>query len=587
MSNLPDSSSEMPICLNYNIISVRKLELEPARSLMSCGLKLGIRGVCSDEKPLMIDYILPKQQRVSRFAVPRSTSPTPAQSNGGTLASRFASLAEKFDGIITTTLKALWTDLADGSKTESIENNILAVAFAVLKVLRSVNPQQLTNAHAINVSIPAVLIQQPAFEAACRLAVSLALMHVGTDSSKTKLRLLPSACCDTMGVPSLVEKLYDRSGTSAPPLLVLVVDVGSLQTTASVVLCRDVSGPELVATQADVLGCGGDAIDQALLHTFLSQHQDAFIAKPLTSTSKQLLTHKMRAAKESVFAPASPAPSSPNRRQRKTVDVDMGGGETATFTVTEEAVNEIASDTIFRKVGALCSSVVALAANSHKLLDLAGKSLAVDAVVMTGGCSHIPLVRKFVEDLMRAMAQQAALGAAVAAVPCGVHFSPDRSAHGASLISASCQSLIRGPFRAAPPSSEVPTSKSTVLILLHGDCWGVLLPAGSAYPAVCFKRLGLRSTGASSSHLHGVIRLLAVSSDHREVVLDTIDPLVLEVSQPSGGSSSGGAEQQLQVDVLAVLDASGVISLSVTHAASGLVTSSVLGPFAELAAPGS
>jgi hypothetical protein len=562
--------------------SFRRSSLINVRTVtkMSLGLKLGVRGVCSDDKRSMTDYVLPKVQAraVSRFAMPLRSQPLVSGDPAPSIGARFAALAEKFDGIITTTLKALWTDLSDPSKMDSAENNILAVAVAVLKVLRGRSDHQLASLRCVNVAVPTTPLQQPAFEAACRLAVSLAMAQVGLDPSTVTLRLLPSACCDVMGVTALVQRLYERS-ESDTPMIVMVVDVGSLLTAASVVKCCDAVLPELIATQADMLGCGGDAIDQALLYSFLAQNQDAFIAQPLTATSKQMLMHKMRAAKEATFPPGVGSPR--NRSLRRTVDHDIGGGHTVSFTVTEEAVNEVASDTIFRKIGALCSSVISLAANSHKLLEIAGQNLVVDAVVVTGGCSNIPLLRKFVEDLMVAMAVQA--GSSASCLRGGVHASHDCTATGASMISATCRSLMRGPF--FPPAVSSPVCASTLLIALHGDCWGVLLDAGAAYPAVCSKRLCLlertsRTGRTTGGDLHAAVRLMAVSSDQKEVVADNIEPIFIQVPQQTGSSSG----EPLFVDLLLVLDASGTISLSVSHTASGITASSTLGPFSALAA---
>jgi hypothetical protein len=415
-----------------------------------------------------------------------------------------------------------------------------------------------------------------------------------------------------MAAPAIVERLYNRDEADRQPLLVMTVETGSLLTTASLVACGgggagsgDSIDPELVATQADLLGCSGEAIDQALLYSFLAQHQDAFISQPLTATSKQTLLHKLRAAKEAAFpsgAKGSPR-GSLRPAPRKSVDHDLGGGAIVSFTVTEEAVNEAASDTIFRKIGALCSSVIALGANSHRLLEMAGKCLVAEAVVISGGCANMPLLRKFVEDLLIAMALQAGL-AASACLRGGVHVAVEGEANGASMLSSSCRALMRGPFTPAStlrsPLSLVSADvcSSALLLALHGDCWGVLLPAGMPYPAVCRKQVCLVDRSSRNARAGGTnpetearvaVRLMAVAGDHQTVVVGHIEPVVIDIPKPTATTTTAASnvavgQKQQMVELFLVLDETGSIALSVSHAPSAFVASTVLGPFEALAA---
>jgi hypothetical protein len=286
----------------------------------------------------------------------------------------------------------------------------------------------------------------------------------------------------------------------------------------------------LLGSVVDASGAGGDAIDHAILHHILSHHQTAYIASPMSSEAKPKLLERIRRAKEEAVL------------QRAPVQVLLLGGPaaqdpSATFNLSVDLVESIATDTLFRKFTKTLQQASASAlqttdcpmANVSALsppdrrkrmesLPLEAMRLLRPAVVIASGRGlGVQSLKKRVESLCRTLGTTGGASSASSSTPVTfVYEQPDPSiegmcSYGALVLEAWSSSSLIGLRRTVEDVSHRCslgmlmqaagndcTLHTDVLIKVHGDNWGMLAPHGTPLPLYRTRRLELLNRGPES-----------------------------------------------------------------------------------------
>lgn len=387
-----------------------------------------------------------------------------------------------------------------------------------------------------------------------------------------------SALGAAMSGANLGESLLETLGISTAVVMVLHVE-GSI-CTLSLFQGDHKTGEanetwNLIASSLDGVAAGDDAVDQALLHQVLAAHQTELMESPLDSDGKQTLLRQIELARLKMLA--STNKNSPSSVTVKSVAVELPivgrTGPLRPFDLSADMVENTIVDVLFRKITLNTQSVIASATKIReglpspsstsglsRFMPTVAKLPQLDVVVTSGALFSSNALRKRVESLCRTLTvsgttrvvhQHSAVDGWW--VPAGLH-NVSNSLVGAQLLScaprgrdaagslaAILRTLSYRPKWLSLPQSQQSaqspqfTLEKAVVLLLHGDTWGMLVAPGTPLPTETRRLVELPASTtepASSSNKGGAALMISAV-----IALAACDLAAMQGSREAGRES--------------------------------------------------